>query len=129
MKLSWFRWTNAFNWLISNAMFLIRFINKYFIQNLEEADLSKCFEHYSLPNSAKVSPSPVNGNGVVNGTGNLSSETSQSSIESFESPVLTFYLNAIIDILIHSPAGYMQFFSSSQYHFLFFLFQRSILFI
>ncbi|XP_055332714.1 dymeclin-like [Paramacrobiotus metropolitanus] len=96
----------TFNWPLSNVMFLIRFICKYFIQNLDEKDLVKAFERSVTPpavngddQSRTNLPRAVNGDGGDhNGNGPVASTVGSAS-------VISAYVSAVVDILIKSPVS------------------------
>ena len=114
-------------------MFLIRFINKFFTQNLDERDLASSFER-DQPMNASPSPDSLaelsyggggvsNGNGlpvsaatptlpVTNGTGVAAAHAEHAPTDRENGgPVsnLAAYIDSIVDILIASPVGYVPF--------------------
>jgi hypothetical protein len=101
-------------------MFLIRFINKFFIQNLDEKDLARTFERSGTPLfSARVDTPAAYENGgaaaniavLANGNG-LHGHDEDGPVElKSGSPLSTLaaYIYSIVDLLIKSPVGFVVF--------------------
>lgn len=86
-------------------MFLIRFISKYFIQNLDEKDLAKAFERSNFVTAA---PSPSSQNGIPAGHNEVNHDIKVLPVSNgvVSSSIISAYVSAVVDVLIKSPLGY-----------------------